>query len=61
MGRPIRKGIVVDKKAMEEEAAKAFERLHIKINPKSLMKDLTVGYQQMVENCKKRSSRMQKS
>ena len=52
LGRPIRKGIVVDKKAMEEEAAKAFERLHIKINPKSLMKDLTVGYQQMVEIAK---------
>ena len=52
MGRPIRKGIIVDKKAMEEEAAKAFERLHIKINPKSLMKDLTVGYQQMVEIAK---------
>lgn len=52
LGRPIRKGIIVDKKAMEEEAAKAFERLHIKINPKSLMKDLTVGYQQMVEIAK---------
>ena len=52
LGRPIKKGIIVDKKAMEEEAAKAFERLHIKINPKSLMKDLTVGYQQMVEIAK---------
>ncbi len=31
----LEKGIIVDKKAMEEEAAKAFERLHIKINPKS--------------------------
>lgn len=52
LGRPIRKGIVVDKAAMEKEAAKAFERLHIKINPKTLMKDLTVGYQQMVEIAK---------
>ncbi|MCI9237406.1 MAG: sugar ABC transporter ATP-binding protein [Dorea sp.] len=52
LGRPIRKGIVVDKKAMEAEAAKAFERLHIKINPKELMKNLTVGYQQMVEIAK---------
>lgn len=52
LGRPIRKGIVVDKKAMEAEAAKAFERLHIKINPKDLMKNLTVGYQQMVEIAK---------
>ena len=49
---PIRKGIVVDKKAMEEEAAKAFEQLRIKIDPKALMKNLTVGYQQMVEIAK---------
>lgn len=52
LGRPIRKGIVIDKRAMEEEAAKAFEQLHIKIDPKALMKDLTVGYQQMVEIAK---------
>ena len=52
LGHPIRKGIIVDKKAMEEEAAKAFDQLHIKINPKVLMKDLTVGYQQMVEIAK---------
>ena len=37
---------------MEEAAEKAFEQLHIKINPKALMKDLTVGYQQMVEIAK---------
>ena len=52
LGRPIRKGIVVDKAAMEREAAKAFEQLHIKIDPKMLMKNLTVGYQQMVEIAK---------
>lgn len=52
LGHPIRKGILVDKKAMEEEAAKAFAQLHIKIDPKTLMKDLTVGYQQMVEIAK---------
>ena len=52
LGRPIRKGIVIDKKAMEEEAAKAFAQLRIKINPKELMKNLTVGYQQMVEIAK---------
>ena len=52
LGRPIRKGIVIDKKAMEEEAAKAFEAHHIKIDPKALMKNLTVGYQQMVEIAK---------
>ena len=52
LGHPIKKGIIVDKAAMEKEAAKAFERLHIKINPKELMKNLTVGYQQMVEIAK---------
>lgn len=52
LGRPIKKGIMIDKKAMEEQAAKAFEQLHIKIDPKALMKDLTVGYQQMVEIAK---------
>lgn len=52
LGRPIRKGVMIDKKAMEIEAAKAFEQLHIKIDPKALMKDLTVGYQQMVEIAK---------
>ncbi len=52
LGHPIRKGIMVDKAAMEKEAAKAFDRLHIKINPKELMKNLTVGYQQMVEIAK---------
>ena len=52
LGRPIRKGIIVDKKAMEEAAAKAFDQLHIKIDPKAMMKDLTVGYQQMVEIAK---------
>ena len=52
LGNPIRKGIVIDKKAMEREAAKAFKQLNIKINPKTLVGDLTVGYQQMVEIAK---------
>lgn len=52
LGNEIRKGILVDRKAEEREAAKAFEQLNIKINPKTLMKDLTVGYQQMVEIAK---------
>lgn len=52
LGNPIRKGILVDKKAMEREAEKAFAQLNIKINPKTLVGDLTVGYQQMVEIAK---------
>lgn len=52
LGNPIRKGIIIDKKAMESEAEKAFAKLNIKINPKTLIGDLTVGYQQMVEIAK---------
>lgn len=52
LGRPIKKGFIIDKKAMEREAEKTFQQLNIKINPKTLMKNLTVGYQQMVEIAK---------
>lgn len=52
LGRPIRKGIVIDRKAMEAEAAKAFEQLQIKIDPRELVKNLSVGYQQMIEIAK---------
>ena len=37
---------------MEEEARKAFEQLQIKINPAELVKNLSVGYQQMIEIAK---------
>ena len=52
LGRPIRKGVMIDRKAMEAEAAKAFEQLRIKIDPKELVKNLSVGYQQMIEIAK---------
>lgn len=52
LGHPIRKGALVDMAAMEKEAAKAFKQLNIEINPKTLVKDLTVGYQQMIEIAK---------
>ena len=52
LGRPIRNGFMIDRKAMEAEAAKAFEQLRIKINPKELVKNLSVGYQQMIEIAK---------
>ena len=52
LGRPIRKGISIDRKAMEAEAAKAFQQLHIKLNPRELVKNLSVGYQQMIEIAK---------
>ncbi|MCL4163245.1 UNVERIFIED_CONTAM: hypothetical protein GTU68_032801 [Idotea baltica] len=52
LGRAIRKGIVIDRKAMENEAAKIFEQLDIKIDPRCLVGELTVGYQQLVEIAK---------
>ncbi len=52
LGRPIRNGIMIDRKAMEAEAAKAFDQLQIKINPRELVKNLSVGYQQMIEIAK---------
>lgn len=52
LGRAIRKGITIDRKKMEEESKKVFEQLNINIDPKELVKNLTVGYQQMVEIAK---------
>ena len=52
LGRAIRKGIVIDRKAMEEESRKVFETLNINIDPQEMVKNLTVGYQQMVEIAK---------
>lgn len=52
LGRAIRKGIVVDKKAMVRESEAVFQKLHISIDPNELVRNLTVGYQQMVEIAK---------
>lgn len=52
LGRAIRKGIVVNQKAMETEAKRILDSLHININPKTMVKNLSVGYQQMVEIAK---------
>lgn len=52
LGDQIRKGIVVDMKAMERRAAEVFEQLNIVIDPKALVGSLTVGYQQMIEIAK---------
>ncbi len=52
LGRAIRKGIIIDQKAMERESQKILDSLNIKINPKTLVKRLSVGYQQMVEIAK---------
>ena len=52
LGRPIRNGVMIDRKAMNAEAKKAFDQLQIKIDPSELVKNLTVGYQQMIEIAK---------
>ena len=52
LGRAIRKGIVVDFAEMEKQAQAILDSLHIKISPSAMVKNLSVGYQQMVEIAK---------
>jgi len=52
LGRPIKKGIVIDRKAMIEASKDIFKQLDINIDPNELVKNLTVGYQQIVEIAK---------
>lgn len=52
IGREFKKGIKIDDKKMNEEAAKLFKRLNIDIDPSEMMADLTVGKQQMCEIAK---------
>ncbi|SDA64149.1 ribose transport system ATP-binding protein [Lachnospiraceae bacterium G11] len=52
IGREFKKGIRIDDKKMNEEAAKLFEKLNINIDPTATMSDLTVGKQQMCEIAK---------
>ncbi len=52
IGREFKKGIAIDDKKMNEEAAKLFRRLNIDIDPTETMSNLTVGKQQMCEIAK---------
>jgi ribose transport system ATP-binding protein len=52
LGRAIRKGTSIDNKAMEAESRKIFEQFNIDIDPRKLVSELTVGYQQLVEIAK---------
>lgn len=52
IGREFKKGIRIDDKKMNEEAAKLFQKLHIDIDPAETMGNLTVGKQQMCEIAK---------
>jgi ribose transport system ATP-binding protein len=52
LGRALRKGIRIDRRAMERKSAELFRRFNINMQPGSLVKDLSVGYQQIVEIAK---------
>ena len=52
LGRAIRKGLVIDNKAMVKESAAIFKQFEINIDPNALVSTLTVGYQQLVEIAK---------
>ncbi|MGY8694550.1 MAG: ATP-binding cassette domain-containing protein, partial [Verrucomicrobiia bacterium] len=47
LGRAPRKGIVIDRRKMESEAAKIFQQFDIEIDPAALVGTLSVGYQQL--------------
>lgn len=52
MGEYMLKGMVLDRKAMEDRTRDLFERLHVSIDPKAKVADLTTGFQQIVEIAK---------
>ncbi len=52
IGREFMKGFRIDDKKMIEESKKLFDELHIDIDPRAKMRDLTVGKQQMCEIAK---------
>lgn len=52
MGEYMLNGLVLDRKSMEAKAKELFERLHVKIDPKVKVADLTTGFQQIVEIAK---------
>lgn len=59
LGRAIRKGVIIDRKAMVEASKEIFEQLDIDIEPNELVKNLSVGYQQIVEIAKAVSQKAQ--
>ncbi len=52
MGEFLMNGIVLDNKEMGKKASELFERLQVKIDPKTKVADLTTGFQQIVEIAK---------
>ncbi len=52
IGREFKKGFMIDDRKMIQESKKLFDELHIEIDPRAKMSDLTVGKQQMCEIAK---------
>ncbi|MCI9134879.1 MAG: sugar ABC transporter ATP-binding protein [Lachnospiraceae bacterium] len=52
LGELPRKGILFDRKALLEKMKKIFEELDLKLDPDTKVRELTTGYQQMVEICR---------
>lgn len=52
LGKKLSNGAFINKKAMYKKAKEIFDQLNINISPNKLVRDLTVGYQQMVEIAK---------
>lgn len=52
MGSFMTTGIRLNRKAMYEESAKIFDKMGIELDPRTHVKDLTTGYQQIVEIAK---------
>ena len=52
LGKKLSNGPFINKKAMYKKAKEIFDQLNINISPNKLVRDLTVGYQQMVEIAK---------
>ena len=49
LGTPIRNGVVPNFREMERRTGEILDRFSIKMNPKTLVEKLSIGYQQMVE------------
>ena len=52
LGNEIKRGILVDKEAMNRKTAEIFKQLELEIDPRTMVGDLSVGYKQMVEIAK---------
>lgn len=52
IGREPRQGIFLDEKAINQQTEALFEMLHLKLDPRAKVADLTVAKQQMVEIAK---------